>query len=101
MRPLQPRHAPPALAVAVLLFAFALGTPPAADAAQGDFAGLVDIGGGRRLYLECRGTGSPAVVLEAGYRSSARILERGPPPVGGTAADGSRGRGRFHPCLRL
>jgi pimeloyl-ACP methyl ester carboxylesterase len=44
-----------------------------ADAAQGDFAGLVDIGGGRRLYIECRGTGSPAVVLEAGYRSSARI----------------------------
>jgi pimeloyl-ACP methyl ester carboxylesterase len=77
MRPLQLRHAPPALAVAVLLFAFALDTPRAAssvaDAAQGDFAGLVDIGGGRRLYLECRGTGSPTVVLEAGYRSSARI----------------------------
>jgi len=39
--------------------------PPAPPAAQGDFAGLVDIGG-RRLYLECRGTGSPAVVLENG-----------------------------------
>jgi hypothetical protein len=78
MRPLlQLRHAPPALAVAVLLFAFALGTTraasPAASAAQGDFAGFVDIGAGRRLYLECRGTGSPVVVLEAGYRSSARI----------------------------
>ena len=36
-----------------------------------DFAGLVDIGGGRRMYLECRGTGSPTVILEAGYRSSA------------------------------
>src|SRR5262249_44450487 len=34
-------------------------------AAQGDFAGLVAIGG-RRLSLECRGTGSPTVVLEAG-----------------------------------
>ena len=71
------RHAPPALAVAVILFAFALGDPravsPAASAAQGDFAGFVDIGAGRRLYLECRGTGSPVVVLEAGYRSSARI----------------------------
>jgi D-alanyl-D-alanine carboxypeptidase len=33
---------------------------------QRDFAGLVDIGSGRRLYLECRGTGSPTVVLEAG-----------------------------------
>jgi len=77
MCPLQLRHASSALAVAVLLFAVALGTPRAAspvpDAAQGDFAGLVDIGGGRRLYIECRGTGSPAVVLEAGYRSSARI----------------------------
>jgi hypothetical protein len=74
---LQLRHASSALAVAVLLFAVALGTSraasPVADAAQGDFAGLVDIGGGRRLYIECRGTGSPAVVLEAGYRSSARI----------------------------
>jgi hypothetical protein len=78
MRPLlQLRHAPPVLAVAVLLFVFALGTlraaSPAASAAHGDFAGLVDIGAGRRLYLECRGTGSPVVVLEAGYRSSARI----------------------------
>ena len=74
---LQLCHSPPALAVAVLLFAFALGTPraasPAASAAQGDFAGFVDIGSGRRPYLECRGTGSPVVVLEAGYRSPARI----------------------------
>jgi pimeloyl-ACP methyl ester carboxylesterase len=73
----QLRRAPPALAVTATLFAFALGTPhpawPAASAAQGDFAGFVDIGAGRRLYLECRGTGSPVVVLEAGYRSSARI----------------------------
>jgi pimeloyl-ACP methyl ester carboxylesterase len=40
--------------------------PPAAVAEQSDFAGLVDIGG-RRLYLECRGQGSPTVVLESGY----------------------------------
>src|SRR5262245_4170670 len=87
MRPLlQLRHAPPVLAVAVLLFAFALGTPraasPAASAAQGDFAGFVDIGAGRRLYLECRGTGSPVVVLEAGYRSSARIWSEDLPQAG-------------------
>ena len=24
-----------------------------------DFAGLVDIGGGRKMYMECRGKGSP------------------------------------------
>ena len=74
---LQLCHSPPALAVAVLLFAFVLGTPraasPTASVAQGDFAGFVDIGSGRRLYLECRGTGRPVVVLEAGYRSSAKI----------------------------
>lgn len=43
-----------------------------ADAAVIDaFAGLVDIGGGRKMYLECRGTGSPTVVLVAGLRGSA------------------------------
>lgn len=43
------------------------------NAASGDFAGLVDIGGGRRLYLDCRGEGGPTVLLEAGYRSTARV----------------------------
>ena len=37
---------------------------------QGDFAGLVDIGGGREMYLECRGTGSPTVVLTSGFRGA-------------------------------
>ena len=48
-------------------------TPAAASPvpASGDFAGLVDIGG-RNLYLECHGTGSPTVVLVAGGGSSAR-----------------------------
>ena len=39
-------------------------------AAAGDFAGLVDIGS-RSLYMECRGQGSPTVILEAGFRSRA------------------------------
>lgn len=43
------------------------------SAADGRFAGLVDIGGGRRLFLECRGAGSPTVILEAGYRNNAEI----------------------------
>ena len=38
---------------------------------SGDFSGLVDIGG-RTLYLEGHGAGSPTVVLVAGYRASAR-----------------------------
>jgi hypothetical protein len=63
--------------LAIVLFILTLGNlcaaSPAESAAQGDFAGFVDIGAGRRLYLECRGAGSPVVVLEAGYLSSARI----------------------------
>ena len=33
---------------------------------EGDFAGLVDIGGGRQMYMECRGKGGPTVVLVSG-----------------------------------
>ena len=40
-------------------------------AVSGDFARLVDIGSGRKMYLECRGTGSPTVVLVAGLKASA------------------------------
>jgi pimeloyl-ACP methyl ester carboxylesterase len=46
--------------------------PSARPATQGDFAGLVDIGG-RRLYLECRGTGSLTAVLENGAGLGADI----------------------------
>src|SRR6266542_4283095 len=40
---------------------------------KGDFAGLVEIGDGRKMYLECRGSGSPTVILESGYRNDAAI----------------------------
>ena len=43
----------------------------AAGAETGNFAGLVDIGGGRKMYLKCSGKGSPAVVLVGGLRASA------------------------------
>jgi pimeloyl-ACP methyl ester carboxylesterase len=57
----------------VLFFLVAVVTAPApaAAAANGDFAGLIDIGGGRKIYLECRGAGSPTVVLVGGLRASA------------------------------
>jgi len=32
-----------------------------------DFAGLVEIGGGRQMYMECQGTGSPTVVFVSGF----------------------------------
>jgi len=52
-------------------------TPAVASpaAASGDFAGLVDVGG-RSLYLECRGQGSPTVILEAGLLSRSDIWNR-------------------------
>ena len=63
----------PALALIALLLAASIPAaarstpaPAAPPAASDDFAGLVDIGGGRRLWLECRGQGSPTVILEAG-----------------------------------
>ncbi len=33
-----------------------------------DFAGLVDIGGGRKMYMECQGKGRPTVVFVSGVR---------------------------------
>jgi hypothetical protein len=69
--------------------------------ANGDFAGLVDIGSGRSLYLECRGRGSPTVILEAGYRSPATVwsddLVQPDDPRMMVLAGGRR----LHPRLRL
>lgn len=36
-----------------------------------DFAGLVDIGGGREIYMECQGKGRPTVVFVAGAQDRA------------------------------
>jgi len=56
--------------------------PPAASATSGaDFAGLVDIGGDRLLYLECRGTGSPTVVLVSGLDAAADLWNRDEQPA--------------------
>src|SRR5215212_5073565 len=35
-----------------------------------DFSGLVDIGEGRKMYMECHGKGSPTVVLVSGFRGA-------------------------------
>ncbi len=42
---------------------------------QADVAGLFDIGDGRKMYLECRGQGTPTVVLLTGYRDTARVWD--------------------------
>lgn len=68
------------LLAAMLMAAFVLsscaGSPArsegqATDTGSGtDFAGLVDIGGDRQIYLECRGSGSPTVVLISGTQGA-------------------------------
>jgi len=42
----------------------------AVGAENGNFAGLVDIGNGRKIYLQCSGVGSPTVVLISGTRGA-------------------------------
>ncbi|SPM33627.1 hypothetical protein MRAB57_1431 [Mycobacterium rhizamassiliense] len=61
------------------------GRPAPATGATGDFSGPIEIGNGRHLYLECRGKGSPTVILESGYHNSAdpwSQLDTAPPAVG-------------------
>jgi len=45
-------------------------TPPA------PIAGLFDVGGGRRIYLECRGSGPATVILIGGLRAAADYWNR-------------------------
>jgi len=56
----------------------------ACGAGSTDFAGLVDISGGRKMYLKCSGKGSPAVMLVGGLRASAEdwsIADKSTPAV--------------------
>jgi pimeloyl-ACP methyl ester carboxylesterase len=68
--------------------------PAAAHASvSGEVAGLVDIGGGRKMYLECRGTGSPTVVLASGLKGSAddwNVTEKPAPTVYAAVAEFTR-----------
>lgn len=69
-----------ALAIVSACMSAAPGSPrPGA----GDSAGQVGIGGGRKLFLECRGAGGPTVILESGYHDSSQpwSLADGHPPA--------------------
>jgi pimeloyl-ACP methyl ester carboxylesterase len=59
--------------VLLLFVTLAIGLQPASAraAGNGDFAGLVDVGSGRKMYLKCSGKGSPTVVFVGGLRASA------------------------------
>jgi pimeloyl-ACP methyl ester carboxylesterase len=56
-----------------LVFALAVVAGCAAEPHDGDFAGLVDIGAGRWLYLNCQGSGSPTVFIIPGKGSYAEV----------------------------
>lgn len=60
------------LGVMIALFAY---TAITGSALSRKFAGLVDIGGGRKMYLECQGDGSPTVVLVSGRTDRADIWQ--------------------------
>jgi pimeloyl-ACP methyl ester carboxylesterase len=47
------------------------GSPASTESAQQDISGTVDVGDGRRIYVECRGQGSPTVILIAGKGNGA------------------------------
>src|SRR5215213_10174658 len=52
----------------------AQGATPGASAAEGDFAGTIDIGG-RALFLTCTGEGAPTVIIDHGqWGSSADMV---------------------------
>ena len=65
--------------VAIGLLIFATAAAAAQSAATGNFNGGIDVGG-RKVHLECQGSGAPAVILVSGYRNNAQIwtVEPGP-----------------------
>lgn len=71
------------------------------DAGAGSFAGQIDIGGGRKLYLRCKGTGSPTVILESGIHDSSdtwTLTDTRPPVLASPAV--FPGVARFtHVCM--
>ena len=71
------------LATVVLLTACAPADPATTSTdAAADRAGMVDIGDGREIYLECHGTGSPIVVLVSGLGDGAEVWSRQPEEAG-------------------
>jgi hypothetical protein len=51
------------------------GSVPSTMSAIGQFSGPVDVGGGRTIYLECHGTGTPTVVLLSGGGNAGDIWQ--------------------------
>ena len=64
------------LAIAAALLLAACDTSDRTDTAGIEFAGRVAIGNGREMYVECRGSGSPTVVLVSGLDAAADLWNR-------------------------
>src|SRR5438045_7444730 len=62
-------------------------TPSSGDpvAPPGDLARRVEIPGGRKLYLECRGSGGPTVILVSGLSDAGDVWSVRNPSVKGPA----------------
>ncbi|MFJ6484700.1 MULTISPECIES: alpha/beta fold hydrolase [unclassified Streptomyces] len=70
-RPVRARHVSAAAVTLAVSLALCAGAAPGAARDDGDDrARPVDIGGGRRVLLDCRGSGSPTVVLVSGARGA-------------------------------
>jgi hypothetical protein len=69
----RPRSEPVVRMFLFLTSILGIFAPAPVHAATRDFAALVDVGGGRKMYLECRGSGSPTVVLVSGLGVPPRI----------------------------
>src|SRR5215475_3552175 len=54
----------------LISFINSFNVPNAYATGNKDLGEMVDIGGGRKMYLECRGTGSPTVVLISGTQGA-------------------------------
>jgi pimeloyl-ACP methyl ester carboxylesterase len=67
-------------AVFGLVLAIAVVAGCASKPRDADFAGPVDIGDGRALYMDCQGTGSPAVFIIPGKGSYAEVWNVVVPP---------------------
>jgi len=66
---------------------------PTSAGRSGDFAGVVDIGEGRGLYLECHGSGAPTVIFQSGFSNAGDIwyqTNTKPPAVAVAVSDFAR-----------
>ena len=63
--------------IAALVALSVVGVVASWSTAEADDGRLIDIGGGRRMYLECQGAGGPTVVFESGWPNDGTVWSNG------------------------